>query len=165
MRMAACCGTTCLLCCDVFVDKCDIKKFRRKKKPHFLKVFQITLWSNHMLKNFLSWKQSPDDLQALKLPKTKSSLPQKHSDGCTLVENSFSSYALMLKNALVPCHLLFFCREYKGVVAQQSFWLMGWLCIHSNKLGHTLKLFGYLPNYLQCQPGTTVFLGINYNSI
>lgn len=32
-------GITCLLCCDVFVDKCDIKKFRRKKKPHFLKVF------------------------------------------------------------------------------------------------------------------------------
>lgn len=36
---AVCCGITCLLCCDVFVDKCDIKKFRKKKKPHFLKVF------------------------------------------------------------------------------------------------------------------------------
>lgn len=69
-----------------------------------------------MLKNFLSGKQSPDDLQALKLTKTKSSLPQKHSDGCTLVENSFSSYALILKNVLVPCHLFFFCRKYEVVI-------------------------------------------------
>lgn len=36
---AVCCGITCHLCSDVFVDKCDIKKFRRKKKPHFLKAF------------------------------------------------------------------------------------------------------------------------------
>lgn len=36
---SVCCGITWHLCSDVFVDKCDIKKFRRKKKPHFLKAF------------------------------------------------------------------------------------------------------------------------------
>lgn len=78
-----------------------------------------------MLKNFLSWKQSPDDLQALILTKTKSSLPQKHSNGSILVEDSFTSYALLLKNVLFPRHLFFFCIKRKFVVDKDSFWLIG----------------------------------------
>lgn len=76
-----------------------------------------------MLKNFLSWKQSPDDLQTLKLTKTRSSLPQKHSNGCALVENSFSSHTLILKNDLFPCRLFFFCVKYNLLQFNRAFGL------------------------------------------